>query len=317
MNNRSFRFFLGALALLCAAACEKPPRRLTELRLATGGATGTYYAYGTALAGILEKRLKLPVRVRETAASVANIALIERGAADFAFVQNDVMTYAYNGVNLFSAEGAKKNIAAVAGLYREVCHLVSGGDIAETAGLKGKRVSIGEEGSGTALNAEQIFEVFGINLSDISRVNLGFGDSARELRSGGIDAFFCTAGTPTPAIAELAAERKISLLPIGDARARLLISHYPYYTPYTVPAGTYAGITEDVQTAAVRAALITGTEVADDDVYALVKALFESASDSAAHPKAAELKPESAVEGIPIPFHPGALRYYREQGIIK
>jgi TRAP transporter TAXI family solute receptor len=317
MNTRFLCFFLGALALLCAAACEKPPRRLAELRLATGGATGTYYAYGSALAGILEKRLKLPVHVRETAASIANVELVERGAVDFAFVQNDVMTYAYNGTGIFSAEGAKKNIAAVAGLYSEVCQLVSGGDISETGGLKGKRVSIGEPGSGTALNAEQIFEVFDIKLSDMSIVHLGFGDSARELGAQNIDAFFCTAGTPTPAVAALAAERKISLIPIGEARTRLLISRYPFYTPYTVPAGTYAGIDEETQAAAVRAALIARAELSAEDVYNLVIALFESASDSAAHPKAAELKPESAVAGIPIPFHPGALRYYREQGIIK
>lgn len=315
--KKPFCALLAALALLAAAACEKPPKRLSELRLATGGATGTYYAYGKALVPLLQERLKMPVSVQETAASVANIALVETGAADFAFVQNDVMTYAYNGVNLFSTEGAKKNIAAVAGLYSEVCHLVTRNDITEAAALKGKRVSVGEAGSGTALNAEQIFEVFSIKLSDINRVNLGFGESAWELGTGGIDGFFCTAGAPTPAIAELAATRSISILPIGEARTRLLVSRYPFYTPHIIRAGTYTGINEDVHTVAVRAALIAGAHIAAEDVYAVVKALFESAADPAAHRKAAELSVQSAVEGIPIPFHPGALRYYREQGAIK
>ncbi|MDR2510498.1 MAG: TAXI family TRAP transporter solute-binding subunit [Spirochaetaceae bacterium] len=297
-------------------SCEKPAK-LTEIRLAAGGTTGTYYSYAKALAGIIEERLNIPVTVIESAASVANIALIESGAANFAFVQNDVMTYAYNGTNLFSTEGAKKDFAVIAGLYNEVCHIVARAQTEEIGALKGERVSVGEMGSGTTLNAAQIFEVFGMSFADIKPVYLGFGDSANALAAGEISAFFCTAGSPNPAIEELAKTVPIRILPLGDARSRLLMTTYPYYATHRIVAGTYTGLEKTINTVAVRATLIASTNIAADDVYKVVKVLFESKNDPAAHPKADELSPQAAIFSIPIPFHPGALRYYRELGFLK
>jgi TRAP transporter TAXI family solute receptor len=306
------------ISLVLFTGCEKKAPPLTALRIATGGTTGAYYTYGVALKTAFEKRLGLPVALRSTAASVANIGLIQSGVVDFAFVQNDVMTYAYNGTNLFSAEGAQKDFSAVAGLYPEVCHIVAGPDAADIGDLKGKRVSVGESGSGTSLNAAQILEVYGMSFSDIKQVNLGFGDSAQALKAGEIDAFFCTAGTPTPAVAELAKSMNIRLLSIGDARTRLLMEQYPYYTGQIVPAGTYAGGDGYISTVAVQATLVAGGKVQENDVYKVTRALFESAAElGAAHPNGGALNLESAVFGIPIPLHPGALKYYREQGVIK
>ncbi|MDR2468009.1 MAG: TAXI family TRAP transporter solute-binding subunit [Spirochaetaceae bacterium] len=319
MNN-----LWGKIAILsvmgCALAyfgCEKAPGQVSTLRIATGGTTGTYYAYGLALGKIVQEQLGLPVTVVPTAASVANIALIHKGAAELAFVQNDVMTYAYSGTNLFAGAGPQKDFAAIAGLYGEACQVIAEEGITSISALKGKRVSTGENGSGTMLNAAQIFEVFGMNFADITEVNLSFGDSAQAFQDGSIDAFFCMAGTPTPAIAELAARIPLNILPIGDARTRFLISNYPYYVAQRIPAGTYQGMTDDVMTVAVRATLIASTKLSEDDVYDLTKLLFENTTNHAAHPKAAELSLRSAVSGIPIPFHKGALRYYREEGILK
>jgi TRAP transporter TAXI family solute receptor len=307
-----------ALCLGLYAGCEKKAPPLTAMRLATGGSTGTYYAYGTALGRVFEERLGLRVVVQTTAAAVANIALVQSGSADFAFVQNDVMTYAYNGTDIFSAEGAQKDFSAVAGLYPEVCHIVAAGGVAGIAGLKGLRVSVGEGGSGTALNAAQILAAYGMSFADIKRENLNFGDSAKALAAGEIDAFFCTAGTPTPALVELASSVPIRILPISEARRKLLVSEYPYYTAHTVPAGTYPGVEEDVNTLAVQATLVVNNTIQADDVYKVTRALFEGKAEiSAAHPKGAELSLESAILGIPVPFHPGALKYYREKGALK
>ena len=307
-----------ALCLGLSTGCEKKAPPLTVLKLATGGTTGTYHAYGTALGRVLEKRLGLSGTVQTTAAAVANIALVQSGSADFAFVQNDVMTYAYNGVDIFSAEGAQKDFSAVAGLYPEVFHVVAAEAVTGIADLKGLRVSVGEGGSGTALNAAQILGAYGLSLADIKQENLNFGDSAKALAAGEIDAFFCTAGTPTPALVELASSTRIRLLPISEARRKLLLSEYPYYTAHTVAAGTYPGIEEDVNTLAVQATLVVNNRIQADDVYKVTRALFESKAEvTAAHPKGAELSLESAVSGIPIPFHPGASKYYREKGAMK
>ncbi|MDR2534881.1 MAG: TAXI family TRAP transporter solute-binding subunit [Treponema sp.] len=320
--RKQSRFVSIAIALAVSfglfTGCEKKALPLASLRLATGGNTGTYYAYGSALEQIFQKRLNLRVSVQTTAASVANIALVQAGTADFGFVQNDVMTYAYNGTNLFSAEGPQKDFSAVAGLYPEVCHIVAAAAITDIADLKGKRVSVGESGSGTSLNAAQILEIYSMTFADIKQVNLGFGDSAQALGAGEIDAFFCTAGTPTPAVTELARTANIRLLPIGDARKTLLIAQYPYYTAHTVPTGTYAGVNEEVNAVAVQATLVVHNKIQTEDVYKITKALFENKADiTAAHPKGAELSLEAAVSGIPIPFHAGALKYYREQGVMK
>jgi TRAP transporter TAXI family solute receptor len=305
-----------AIGLILFTGCEKKASPLVVMKLATGDRTGTYYAYGTALGQILQQRLGLQVTVQTTAASAANIALLLNGGADFAFVQNDIMTYAYNGTNFFSAEGPRKDFSAVAGLYPEVCHIIAAGTIAGIADLKGKRVSVGESGSGTSFNAAQILEVYDMSFEDIKRVNLGFGDSAKALEEGEIDAFFCTAGTPVPVVAGLAQSTKVRFLPMGDARIRLLCSRYPYYAAYTVPAGTYAGLDEDITAVTVQATLVVRNAIQANDVYNVIKALFEHKA-GITHPKGAELNHETAVSGIPIPFHPGALKYYRGKGVIK
>lgn len=308
---RIFIFCFAAFAVLVFSitGCEKKAARLSEMRLATGNAQGTYYAYGKQLAGIIEKQMNIKVSVLSTAASKANVALLEEDRADFAFVQNDIMTDAHNGTNQFSTLGPQTKFAAVAGLYNEFCHIVSVGEAAEISGLKGKRVSVGEAGSGTAVNAAQILNVFGLSSSDIIESYYGFGDSARLLEEGGLDAFFCTAGVPTPVMETLAANMeardiKIKLLPIGEARIRLLTETYPYYTAMQVPLGTY-GLGE-TQGVAVRAVLVARIGIAQEDVYEVTKLLAKNMVGI-----------ESALQGIPIPFHEGALRYYRESGALR
>lgn len=291
----------------------------TKITMGTGGTTGTYYAFGGVIANVINgKNVGVNINVQSTGASKANIYLVNDGEADMAIVQNDVMDYAYNGSDLFAEEGAATEFSTVAALYAEVCQIVSTGDIKSIGDLKGKRVSVGDAGSGVEFNARQILEAYGVTFDDIQVNNLGFGDSADALKDGKIDAFFCTAGAPTTAIVELATTNSINLLEIDDEHAKILSDAHPFYTTYPIPGGSYKGVDNDVQTVAVKATIIASPKLSEDVVYNFTKALFDNQGEIAsAHAKGEELSLEYAVSGISVPFHPGAEKYFKEVGAIK
>ena len=289
----------------------------TTLKMATGGTTGTYYAFSGTVSQILSENISnLSFDVQSTGASKANIYLVADGEADIAIVQNDVMYYADKGIDLFDGE-AISGFSAMAGCYAEVCQIVSKSNITSIADLKGKRVSVGDIGSGCEFNARQILEAYGITFDDIVVHNLSFNDSATALKDDKIDAFFCVAGAPTTAIVELATSNDIKLLEIDDDHAAKLIEQYPFYTKYGVPGGSYKGVDSDVQTVAVVATYIVSDDLDEDLVYKMTKALFEHADDIATgHAKGSELDPEYSVSGISVKLHPGAEKYYQEIGVL-
>ena len=315
------KVLLSAAVLFIAfgiIAC-KGKAKVEQIRLATGGTTGTYYAYGTALAQILNEKTGVPITVQSSGASKANIQLMDSGDVELAMVQNDVMDYAWKGVDLFTGEQTQK-FNAMAALYAEVCQVVANpaAGIRTIADLKGKNVSVGDAGSGTEFNARHILEVYGITFDDIKKQNLGFGPSADALRDNKIDAFFCVAGAPTPAIVDLAMNRDIVVLNVDDARAAQLAGKYPIYTQFPISAGSYRGQSGDIKTVAVKATFIISPKISEDTVYKLTKALFENkAQIITAHAKGAELSTTYAVEGVSVPFHPGAIKYFKEAGVMK
>jgi len=289
-----------------------------KVRMATGGHTQTYFAFGSAAAGILSEATNIPITILSTGASKANIQLIDAGEVEIAIVQNDVMDYAWRGVDLFSGEQIT-GFAGIAALYTEVCQIVANpvSGIRGIADLKGKNISVGDMGSGVEFNARQILEAYGITFDDIGKQNLGFGASADALRDNRIDAFFCVAGVPTPAIIDLATGKNIVFLEIDEEHAARLIRDYPFYTHVPIPGGSYRGQADDVMTVAVKATLIAGKKVPEDVVYKLTKALFENKFRiGAAHVKGKELSASYAVEGISVPFHPGAAKYFAEIGAL-
>jgi TRAP transporter TAXI family solute receptor len=290
-----------------------------QLRMATGGNTGTYYAFGSAVGQILTEKTNIPITIQSTGASKANIQLIAAGEVEIAIVQNDVMDYAYRGVDLFNGEKIT-DFSTMAALYAEVCQVVANpsAGISTIADLKGKNISVGDAGSGTEFNARQILEVYGISFNDINKQNLSFGASADALRDNKIDAFFCVAGAPTTAVVDLAIGRDIVILEIDDAHAAELSKAYPFYTQFPIPGGSYRGLTTDVKTVAVKATFIVSNKLSEDTVYQLTKTLIESkGAIETAHAKGAELSSTYAVEGISVPFHPGAAKYFREIGALK
>ncbi len=289
-----------------------------NLTLGTGGTTGTYYAVGGVMATVLNPVMEnASLTVTSTGASKANIQLIDVEEADLGIVQNDVMYYAYTGTDLFADEGVYETFSSVLGLYDETVQIVTcDSSITTVADLAGKTVSVGDAGSGTEFNAKQILEAYGMTFDDINVVNASFGDSADSLKDGKIDAAFIVAGAPTTAVVDLATTKDVNLVQIDEEHIAALQEKYDFYTPTTIAADTYAGVSEDASTVSVRATLIASNSVSEDAIYELVKAMFDNKDDLVAgHAKFEFLNLEDAVKGISVPFHPGAKKYYEEQGI--
>jgi len=189
-------------------------------------------------------------------------------------------------------------------------------EIKSVADLAGKAVSIGAPGSGVYFNAMDVLAAAGLTEADINPQYQSFADSTDALKDGKIDAAFIVAGAPTAAITELCTTNDAYLVPIDGAIADTLMAASPFYTLYTIPAGTYAGQTEDVTTVTVKATLIVSADASEDDVYNLTKAIFDNtAAIAAENGKGAELSIENATSGMTAPFHAGAAKYFAEQGV--
>ncbi|MBQ4626588.1 MAG: TAXI family TRAP transporter solute-binding subunit [Clostridia bacterium] len=288
-----------------------------KINVGTGGSTGTYYGFCNVISSLLKEKTGAQLMINSSGASKANILDIDDGVVDMAIVQNDVMDYAYNGTSLFADVGAIKSFSTLGAAYAEVCQIVAKADsgIKTVADLKGKKVSVGDSGSGVEFNAQQILGAYGITFEDIDKQNLSFQASADALKDGKIDAFFCTAGAPTVAITDLSTTTGIVLVEIDAEHLANLQKDYGFYAAYTVPAGTYNGIDADVTTVAVKATFIVSNELDEETVYQLTKAIYENKGEYS-HEKAAEMSLEYAVSSISVPFHPGAERYYKEVGAI-
>lgn len=289
----------------------------TKMTMGTGGTSGTYYGYGGVLGQYVKNKAGIDVVVVSTDGSKANIQGIAAGDYQLGTVQSDVMAYAWEGTRSFEAEGAVDSFRTVAGLYAEAVQLVTmDPSIKSVADLKGKAVSIGAPGSGVYFNAVDVLTAAGLTEADINAQYQSFADSADALKDGKIDAAFIVAGPPTPAITELTTTNSAYLVPIDGEVADNLMASCPFYTIHTIPAGTYGGQTEDVQTVTVKATLIVSADASEEAVYALTAAIFDNAEAIAAeNAKGAELSLENATSGMTVPFHSGAAKYFAEKGI--
>ena len=318
---------LAVALLLTMAACgSKPasdageadkPAKATKMTMGTGGTTGTYYAYGSVLGQYFKTKANVDTTVVSTDGSKDNIQGIDAGDYELATVQSDVMAYAWAGTQSFAEDGAVQSFRVIACLYAEAVQLITmDPEIKSGADLKGKAVSIGAPGSGVYFNAMDVLTAAGLTLDDIQPQYLSFGDSTDGLKDGKIQAAFIVAGAPTPAITELCTTNSAYLVPIDGDIAATLMAGSPYYTAYTVPAGTYAGQTEDVTTVTVKATLIVSADASEEDVYAITAAIFDNIDAiTVEHAKGAELSLENATTGMAAPFHAGAAKYFAEKGI--
>jgi TRAP transporter TAXI family solute receptor len=305
-----------SLALMLAA-CGGSGAAASKMTMGTGGTQGTYYAFGGVLGQYIKNHAGIDVTVVSTDGSKANIEYIDAGDYQLGTVQSDVMAYAWAGTRSFESNGKINSFRVVAGLYAEAVQLVTmDPSIKSVADLAGKNVSIGAPGSGVYFNAVDILAAAGLTEADINPQYMSFADSADGLKDGKIDAAFIVAGAPTAAITELCTTNSAYLVPIDGEIAQNLFASSPFYTAYTIPAGTYAGQDADVTTVTVKATLIVSASASEDDVYNLCKAIFDNADAIAAeNGKGAELSIENATSGMIVPFHPGAAKYFQEQGV--
>lgn len=289
----------------------------SAMTMGTGGTAGTYYGYGGILGNQIKSSTGITVNVVSTDGSKANILGIDAGNYQLATVQSDVMAYAWEGLRSFEEEGKLDSFRVIGGLYAEAVQLVTmNADIKSVADLKGKKVSIGAAGSGVYFNAIDILGAAGLTENDIQPQYQSFADSADALKDGKIDAAFIVAGAPTPAIQELCTTASAYLVPIDGEVAQKLMNDSPYYTTYKIPANTYDGQTADVTTVTVKATLIVSASASEDDVYKVTKAIFDNIpAITEAHAKGAELSLENATDGMTVPFHAGAAKYFAEKGV--
>ena len=289
-----------------------------EIVLATGGTSGTYFSLGDAMANILNTKLSdSTLAVYSTGGSGENIEMLSERSASLAIVQNDVMYYAYTGTDLYADKEVYTGFSAIAGIYDECVQIVTcKDDISTVEDLRGKRVSVGDLGSGTECNARQILSAYDMSFSDINAVNSSFADSADKLADGTIDAAFIVAGVPTKAVTDLSEKMNLRLVGIDDEHTRVLQENYSFFTRAQVPSDTYHGLKEGTDTVSVRAVLVASNKLEKDKVYELLTRLFEEKDRiSAGEGNFSTFELQNSVKGISIPFHSGAKKYYKEKGM--
>ncbi|MEW6670420.1 MAG: TAXI family TRAP transporter solute-binding subunit [Thermodesulfobacteriota bacterium] len=303
------------LGLSSAWAQQKDVR----LSVATGGTGGVYYPLGGGMANVISKYIPYAEATAEvTSASVDNCLLVGSKKADMALIMADVGWDAYTAKGKFKE---KLPIVTLAVLYPNTMHIVTleGKGIEKVSDLKGKRVSTGSPGSGTEVKGLRVLEAYGLNPDkDMTRDRLGAAESAGAIKDGKIDAYFWDGGIPTASITDLGATPgvKLKLINHGDAIPKMREKYGPLYVKGTIAPNSYPGQDQKIEIAVVWNLLICNAGMKEKVAYDIVKTLFEKKADLiAVHKMAENLEYEHQVDGSPIPFHPGALKYFKEKGI--
>ncbi len=334
---RTWLAVLAGALLLGSLLLAGGPGRAQELsffRIATASTAGTYFPIGGLIADVISN----PPGSRECArggscgvpgliaaavstnGSVANVESIAAGEFESGLSQADVAFWATTGTGIFEERGPVKNLRAIANLYPESVHLVVRRDLGalRVEDLRGKRLSVDREGSGTKVDAMLVLNAYGLGRRNMDLVSVAADRAADMLREGSLDGFFFVAGTPAAAVVELAEGSRIALLPIDGVKAQKLIQAVPFFAPITIPSGTYFNVGR-TRTLSVGAQWLVAAEVPDETVYQITRALWHENSRrllDKGHPKGRLIRLETALDGLGAPLHLGAERYYREIGLI-
>jgi hypothetical protein len=237
------------------------------------------------------------------------------------FSQSDVAYWAFTGTGVFEGRPKATDLRSIANLYPETIHLVArkGAGIRSVADLRGKRVSLDEPGSGTLVDARIVLAAFGLTEKDVRAEYLKPNQAGEKVKDNSLDAFFFVGGSPAGAIVELASSSGVELVPIAGAEAEKILKEYPFFAADVVPAGTYKDVGE-TKTISVNAQWVTSAKVSEDLIYGVTKALWNADTRKlldAGHSKGKVIRKETALQGLGVPLHPGAERFYREAGLLK
>ena len=313
----------GALFLAGTVAAQAATQFAT---IGTGGVTGVYYPVGGAITKIINQKkdvYNIRATVESTGGSIFNVNALMNGDIEFGIVQSDLQYQALKGFKDWDGKPQTK-LRAVFALHPEIVTIVADTEknIKTAADLKGKVVNIGQPGSGQRANATDLFALIGINPDkDLKAEGLKPSESASMLQDERIDAFFYTVGHPNGSIKEsVAGVRKVNFVAIPADVIAKLVEKYPFYAAASIPVKLYPGVQNDadVPSFGVKATLCTSADVPDDVVYAITKEVFENLETlRTLHPALEVLTKENMLQGLSAPIHPGALKYYKEAGLIK
>jgi len=321
MKGKAFNIGLAIVLAMALTACSggsqpaspSPDAAEGGLVFTTGNEQGTYYRFGGVLAGKIAETTDTKLQVTASGGSKENLEALQSGAAQFGFVQSDVLSYACEGTRLFVSKA--EGITAVAELYMEQVQIVTmDPSLKSVSDLKGKNVSIGAPGSGVYFNAVDVLEAYGLTEKDISPTYQSFSESVDALQSGKLDAAFVVAGTPTSAISGLAATTDIYLIGLDDEHIEKLVQGSQHYSKAVISRKTY-NTAMDIPTVAVGAVLVAREDASEEDVYHVISGIYENLpAITKAHSKGAELSLEEAASVTVVPYHPGAAKYLKEKG---
>lgn len=333
MNLRS-GLTLALLTTLLTASALAADDEMRVFRIGTGGTGGTYYPVGSLIARAISQppnslpcpdpqRCGVPglVAVAQTAnGSVANVRAVGAGVLESGFAQSDVAYWAYSGTGVFADIDPSPNLRAIGGLYPETVHIVARRDagIRTVFDLRGKHVSLDEPGSGTLVDARLVLEAYGLSESEIEPEYIKPTLAGDKIRAGELDAYFIVAGHPVTSIQKLARTTKITVVPIDGKERAQLLEKYRFFSHESIESGIYEGVSE-TPTISVPAIWITRSDVEDKLIYKITRALWNQSARGVldgGHPKARAIRLENALNGLAIPLHPGAERYYRQKGLV-
>ena len=326
---------LGGLGAAAGGAMPATAQDITFFRIGTGATAGTYFPIGGLIANAISNppgsracadggSCGVPGLVATSVASngsVANATAIAAGTLQSGFVQSDVAYWAYNGSGIYEGRPKAEGLRAIASLYPESFQLVArkGSGIKTVQDLKGKRLSLDEPGSGTLVDARLILSAYGLTEKDLKAEYLKTQQAADKLKDGTLDAFFSVSGWPNGAISELAATTGIDLIPIAGPEAEGLLKKYSFFAADEIPDDAYKNVA-GVKTVSVTAIWATSIKQPEPLIYAVTAALWNGNTRrllDSGHAKGKSIKLDTALQGIAIPLHPGAEKFYNEKGLIK
>jgi TRAP transporter TAXI family solute receptor len=316
---------VAALALLVGFSGAAVAQEEKFITIGTGGQTGVYYVVGQSICGLVNRgqaQHGIRCTAPSTGGSIANINAMRAGDMDMGVAQSDWQYHAYNGTSQFEEQGAFEELRAVFSVHGEPFNVIARADsgIDSFTDLPGKRVNIGNPGSGQRATMDVVMNAMGWTLDDFAlAAELQSAEQAAALGDNNVDAIIFTVGHPNGSIQEATTTVDAKLIPVDTPEIATLVEERPYYAWATVPGGMYRGTDEDVTTFGVKATFVAPASVEDDVVYEVVKAVFENFDRfKSLHPAFANLQEEAMVrEGLSAPLHEGAARYYRERGWVQ
>jgi TRAP transporter TAXI family solute receptor len=305
------------MAAIAAASFTAPAPAQQRLSIATGGTGGIYYPVGGGLAEVINAHVPgYRATAEVTGGSVENLGLVARGDADLATVLGDAAWQAQTGTGRFDGRRLGM-VRGLASLYMNLVQIVTLADsgITSLGDLAGRRVSIGAPGSGTEVNANSILAANGISYADLAEQRLNFNETAAALGNGDIDAGFFSVGAPTSSILNLAATHSIRVIGLNETEIAAARAADPTFARATLAGGTYNGVDADVTVLGIPNVLLVSADMPEPLAYAITRAMFEHVDDLAAvHPAARQITLAFTLDTMPIPLHPGAIRYFEESG---